>query len=426
MEFKQIFRALRHRNYRLFFAGQSISLVGTWMQQVALSWLVYRLTNSAALLGIVGFAGQIPSFLFSPFFGAIADRHDRRSILVITQALSLIQASVLAVLILSGKIQVWHIIVLGFFLGVVNALDIPTRNAFTVEMIENRGDMGNAIALNSSMVNSALLVGPSIAGILIALVGEGVCFLFNALSYIPVIISLLAMRINGVPRPDGHKSRIISEVRDGLKYISGSFAIRTILILLAVISMMGVPYQVLMPVFARDVFHGGPRTLGFLVSMSGLGALTGAIFLASRRNVRGLGRLIGVCAAVFGAGIICFSRSRVLWVSLPLLFISGFAVMVQMAASNTVLQTIVDEDKRGRVMSFYTVSFMGMVPFGSLMAGWLAVRLGADNTLLFGGICCIIAAVVYAYMLPTIRKQIRPIYVTKGIIMSEDILRRSG
>jgi len=423
MEFKQIFRALRHRNYRLFFAGQSISLVGTWMQQVALSWLVYRLTNSAVLLGIVGFAGQIPSFLFSPFFGALADRHDRRSILVFTQLLSLLQASLLALLILSGRIQVWHIIVLGFFLGVVNALDIPTRHAFTVEMIEDRGDMGNAIALNSSMVNSARMIGPSIAGILIAVVGEGLCFLINALSYIPVIISLLAMRINSVPRPAGRKSHIISEVRDGLKYISGSVAIRTILILLAVVSMMGVPYQVLMPVFARDVFHGGPRTLGFLVSMSGLGALTGAIYLAARKSVRGLGRLIGVCAAVFGAGIICFSHSVLLWLSMPLLFISGFAVMVQMAASNTVLQTIVDEDKRGRVMSFYTVSFMGMVPFGSLMSGWLAARIGADNTLLFGGICCIIAAAVYSFMLPAVRKEIRPIYAEKGIMMPEDILR---
>lgn len=384
-----------------------------------MSWLVYRLTNSPVLLGIVGFAGQLPVLLFSPFFGALADRYDRRAILVFTQSSALLLASVFSFLILSNRIQIWQIIVLGSLFGTVNSLDIPTRHAFTVEMIENRRDMANAIALNSSMVNSARLIGPSIAGILIAAAGEGLCFLINAVSYIPVIASLLAMRINVPAARARHKSRIMPEVKEGFRYISGSFPIRTILLLLAVVSMMGVPYQILMPVFARDVFHGGPRTLGFMVSMSGLGALAGGIYLAAKKNVRGLCRLIGVSAAAFGAGIIFFSFSGVFRLSLPLLFISGFAMMVQMASSNTVLQTVVDEDKRGRVMSFYTVSFMGMVPFGSLLAGWSAARIGAAETLLFGGVTCITASAVYFYVLPLLRTHVKPIYIEKGILLPD-------
>ena len=413
--FKVIFRALRHRNYRLFFCGQSISLVGTWMQQVAVAWLVYRMTNSPLLLGVVGFVGQIPTFLFSPFAGVFADRHNRRNMLVITQTLALIQAAVLCFLIFTKHIQIWQIIVLSASLGIINSFDIPIRQAFTVEMIEDRQDLSNAIALNSSMVNAARLIGPSLAGILIASVGEGMCFLLNAISYIPVIASLMAMKINKVSLRSNHRN-VLKELKEGFSYALDFYPIKIILVLLALVSLMGVPYQILMPVFARDIFHGGPHTLGFLVAMSGIGALAGAIYLAARKTVLGLSRIIVLTAGAFGVCIIAFSLSRVLWISMLILLFGGFAMMVQMAASNTVLQTIVDEDKRGRVMSFYTMSFMGMAPFGSLLAGSLATKIGAPHTLLFGGVCCIIGAFIFSLKLPAIREKIHPVYVKKGII----------
>lgn len=415
MNLTLVFRALKHRNYRLFFGGQSISLIGTWMQQVAISWLVYRLTNSPFLLGVVGFVGQIPTFLFTPFAGVISDRHSRRGMLVITQSLAMTQALILTVLIFSQHIQVWHLIALSAFLGIVNSFDIPIRQAFTVEMVEDRDDLGNAIALNSSMVNAARLIGPSIAGILIASVGEGVCFLINAISYLAVIASLLLM--TSTPKQIKPQAKhIFHELKEGFSYAFNFLPIKIILLLLALISLMGVPYQVLMPVFAKDIFHGGPHTLGFLVAMSGTGALAGAIYLAARKNVIGLGRIIVWAAGIFGLGIIVFSLSRVLWVSMFMLLVTGFGMMVHMAASNTILQTIVEEDKRGRVMSFYTMSFMGMVPFGSLLSGILADKIGAPYTLLFGGICCIGGALIFAAKLPLIREKIRPIYRQKGII----------
>jgi len=420
-----IFRALKHRNYRLFFGGQSISLVGTWMQQIAVGWLVYRLTNSAFLLGIVGFVGQIPTFLFTPFAGVIADRHNRKNMLVITQTLAMLQAFILSLLVLTSSIQVWHLIVLSAFLGIINSFDIPIRQAFTVEMIENKEDLGNAIALNSSMVNAARLIGPSIAGVLIAYFGEGICFLLNAISYIAVIISLIAMKI--APRKTRLQNRhILHELKEGFVYAFNFAPIKSILMILALVSLMGVPYQVLMPVFARDIFHGGPKTLGFLVAMSGVGALTGAIYLAARKSVLGLSRIIALSSGLFGLGIIAFSISKVLWVSMFLILLCGFGMMVQMASSNTVLQTIVDEDKRGRIMSFYTMSFMGMAPFGSLLAGSLASKIGAPNTLFLGGICCIIAAVMFARKLPLIREKIHPIYAKKGIIPEVAIGIRSA
>jgi MFS family permease len=394
MNFRETFRALQYRNYRLFFGGQSISLVGTWMQAIAMSWLVYRLTNSAFLLGIVGFLGQLPAFLFMPFAGVFADRYNRHRILLVTQSLAMLQALVLTVLVFTNTIAVWHIIVLSVCLGLINAFDMPVRQAFTVEMIEKREDLGNAIALNSSMVNVARLVGPSVAGILIAVAGEGVCFLLNALSYCAVIASLLALKI--VPRvTSSSHNHVLYDIREGFRYVFNFGSIRAILLLLSLVSLMGVPYQVLMPVFARDIFHGGPKTLGFLMAMAGGGALTGALYLAGKKNTVGLERLIPAAAVIFGFGILAFSFSRVLWFSLLVIFISGFAMMVQMAASNTVLQTIVEEDKRGRVMSFYTMSFMGMVPFGSLLAGSAASTLGAPRTLFLGGIICIIGAMVF-------------------------------
>ena len=385
------------------------------MQQIAMSWMVYRLSNSLFLLGIVGFSGQIPTFLLAPLAGVIADRHARHRLLLITQALSLLQAVVLTVLVLTHTIVIWHIVVLSIFLGLVNAFDIPTRQAFTVEMIENRQDLGNAIALNSSMVNAARLLGPSIGGILISLVGEGVCFFLNALSYLAVIIALCMLRITP-KRPKTVTTRVGRELKEGFAYAFGFAPIKYILFLLALISLMGVPYQVLMPFFARDVFHGGPRILGFLMAMSGLGALTGALYLAGRKSVLGLGRIIALTAGLFGAGIICFSLSRILWLSMFFVLLAGFGMMVEMASSNIILQTIVDEDKRGRIMSFYTMAFMGMAPFGSLLAGSLASMVGAPQTLLLGGSCCIAGAFVFALKLPSLRKEIRPIYVEKGII----------
>jgi len=415
VDFRLIFRALQHRNYRLFFVGQSISFIGTWMQFVALSWLVYRLTNSALLLGVVGFVGQIPTFLLTPFTGVIADRYNRHKILIITQTLAMLQALVLSILVLSGNISVGQIIILSIILGLISSFDIPARQAFTIEMIEKKEDLGNAIALNSSIVNVARLIGPALAGILIATLGEGVCFLLNAISYVASILSLLLMKLT--PRTIKlSTNHIWHDIKEGFSYAFNFMPIKSILLLLSLISLMGVPYQVLMPIFARDIFHGGPQTLGFLMAMSGIGALMGAIYLAARKSIIGLGKRIALAAGFFGLGIVVFALSRVLWFSMVVMLVSGFAMMVQMAASNTVLQTIVDEDKRGRIMSFYTMAFMGMAPFGSLLAGGLAHKIGAPNTLIFGGACCVLGAIMFARNLPVLRKHMRPVYIKKGII----------
>jgi MFS family permease len=408
-------RALRHRNYRLFFVGQGISLVGTWLTRVATAWLVYRLTGSALLLGVVGFAGQIPTFVLAPVAGVWIDRWDRHRVLVVTQALAMVQSALLAAFALTGTIGVPHVIALNAFQGLINAFDMPARQSFVVQMIEDRDDLPNAIALNSSMVNGARLLGPSVAGLLIAAVGEGWCFFLDALSYVAVLASLLAMRL--ATRAPGRPPRgVLPEMAEGLRYVSGSAPIRAVLLLLALVSLMGMPYTVLMPVMAREVLGGGPDTLGMLMAAVGLGALGGALWLASRKSVLGLGRVIPIAAACFGLALVAFSRSRALWLSLPLLALAGLAMMVQMAASNTVLQTIVDEDKRGRVMSFYAMAFFGTVPFGSLLAGALASRVGAPGTILVGGAACIVGAAIFSSQLPRLRRAVRPIYVRLGIL----------
>ncbi|HKE60779.1 MAG TPA: MFS transporter, partial [Pyrinomonadaceae bacterium] len=409
-------RALAHKNYRLFFSGQSISLVGTWMTRIATSWLVYRLTGSAFLLGVVGFAGQIPSFLLAPFAGVLVDRWNRHRLLVITQVLALLQSLGMAVLTMSGLIRMWHVIVLSIFQGLINAFDMPARQAFVVEMVDKREDLANAIALNSSMVNAARLLGPSIGGVVIAAVGEGWCFMIDAISYLAVIASLLAMRITPRMLRPTQDANMFQQLREGWTYASHFAPIRNILLLLALVSLVGMPYTVLMPLFANGVLRGGPNTLGLLMAFSGVGALLGAMFLAARKSVLGLGKYIPLMAGTFGAGLVAFSFSRVLWLSLSLMVVTGLGFMVQMASSNTVLQTIVDEDKRGRVMSFYTMAFMGTAPFGSLLAGSVADRIGAPHTLLFGGIGCILGALWFAQSLPALRRDVRPIYVKIGIL----------
>lgn len=412
---KSIVRSLRHRNFRLFFSGQSISLIGTWMQRIALGWLVYRLTNSAFLLGLVGFAGQIPTFLLASFAGVLADRSNRHRILILTQSLAMLQALVLSFLVLFHLIRIWHVIVLSIILGIINAFDMPTRQSFLVEMVEEKKDLGNAIALNSSMVNSARLLGPSAAGMLIAAFGEGTCFLINAISYMAVIISLLLMKIDG-KKVKPHNSKVWQELKEGFRYALGFAPIRDILLIFALINLVGMPYMVLMPVFAKDVLHGGPSALGFLMGSTGLGALGGAVYLASRKSVLGLGKMIPIAATIFGLALIAFSFSRLLFFSLGLMMLTGIGQMILMASSNTLLQTLVDDDKRGRVMSFYTMAFMGATPVGSLIAGFLASKIGAPWTVFIGGLVCIFGAFFFAKRLSILRELVRPIYVKMGII----------
>jgi len=410
-----VFRALYHRNYRLFFAGQGVSLIGTWMQQIAMSWLVYRLTSSAFLLGLIGFSSQICSLFFSPFAGVLSDRWSRHRILVATQSLAMIQAFLLAALTLTHVIAVHHLILLSVFLGFVNAFDMPTRQAFVVEMVERRDDLGNAIALNSFLFNGARLVGPSLAGILISLLGEGICFLLNGISFLAVIIALLAMKITTHPK-DSRKTQVLKEFREGISYAFRFPPIRSILLFLGWISMVGMGCTTLMPVFAKNILQGGSQTYGFLMAASGLGAVIGAIYLASRKSVLGLGKVIAFASAVLGIGLISFSLSNLLWVSYLLLLLIGFGLMVHMASSNTILQTMVDDDKRGRVMSLYVMAFMGMSPVGSLVGGSLAGVIGAPYTLMIGGVSCILGSFLFTRRLPALRTMARPIYLRKGII----------
>jgi MFS family permease len=408
-------RALKHRNFRLFFSGQSVSLIGTWMTRVATSWLVYRLTGSALLLGLVGFVGQIPTFLLAPFAGVWVDRLDRRNVLLWTQALAAAQSLLLAGLTLSKRVTIGEILVLSAFQGLINAFDMPGRQAFMVQMVEDRRDLGNAIAINSSMVNMARLVGPSLAGLVIAARGEGDCFLIDGLSYFAVIASLLLMRVKPLPGRAAASS-MATQLKEGWAYVSGFAPVRTILLLFALTSLMGMPFIVLMPIFAAQVLHGGPHTLGLLMGASGVGALVSALSLAVRKTVLGLGRMIPIAAASFGAGLILFGLSRVLWFSMLMMLFTGFGMMQGMAASNTIIQTVVPEDRRGRVMSYYTMAFVGMAPFGSLLAGGLAHKLGAPHTVIITGSVVILGAIWFATRLPSIREQIRPIYQAMGIL----------
>ncbi len=418
-------RALRHRNYRLFFLGQGTSLIGTWITRVATAWLVYRLTHSALLLGVVGFAGQLPTFLLAPIAGVLVDRWNRQHVLLVTQVLAMVQSALLAILALMHIITVWDVVVLAAFQGLINAFDTPARQAFVVEMLDAREDLANAIALNSSMVNAARLIGPSVAGILIALVGEGWCFAIDAVSYIAVIASLVMMRLRPF-EPRATKARVLFDLREGLGYVAAFAPIREILILLAVVSFTGIPYTVLMPVFAGQVLHGGAHTYGILMAATGVGAIAGVLWLATRTSVLGLGRTLSIAGALFGLGLIGFGLSHWLWLSLLLLMVAGGGMMVQMAASNTLVQTLVDEDKRGRVMSFYTMAFFGMMPFGSLAAGWLGGKIGAPWTVVAGGVATLVAVALFARRLPMLRREARPVLERLGILPEIAIGLRSA
>jgi MFS family permease len=381
---------------------------------------VYRLTGSALLLGVVGFCGQIPTLVLAPFAGVLVDRWNRHRILVVTQALSLLQSAALAVLTLAGVITVPHILVLQVVQGIINAFDTPARQSFVVEMVEDRADLPNAIALNSSMVNASRILGPSVGGIIIGAVGEGWCFAIDALSYVAVIGSLLAMRLAPRERPQT-TARLRDDLVTGFRYVTSFVPVRSALLLLSLVSVMGMPYTVLMPAISANVFHGGPHTLGFLMTASGAGALGGALYLASRRSVIGLGRAMAVAATTFGIGLAAFSFSRSLWLSLLLLPIVGAGMMITMAATNTIIQTIVEEDLRGRVMAFYTMAFLGTAPIGSLIAGVAADRIGPQRTILLGGLACIAAGMWFMYRLPMLREIVRPIYVERGILAAAQL-----
>ena len=408
-------RALRHRNFQLFFAGQSISLIGTWMTRVATSWLVYRLTKSSLLLGTVGFAGQIPTFLLAPFAGVIVDRLDRRKVLVWTQTLAMVQSLLLAWLALSHRINITEILILSCFQGVINAFDMPARQSFMIRMVEDRSDLSNGIAINSSMVNAARLIGPSLAGLLIALTSEGWCFFVDGVSYIAVITSLLMMRLSS-ENIQNHGATMVQQLREGWDYVAASVPIRNILLLFALISLMGWPFMVLMPIFAAQVLHGGPHTLGFLMGAVGVGSLVSALILVVRRSVRGLLKVIPIGAAVFGAGLVAFGLSQNQWLSMVMMLVTGFGMMQGVTTSNTILQTLVDEKMRGRVMSYYTMAFVGMAPFGSLLAGAMAHAIGAQHTVVVSGVACIFGGLWFWTRLGVIRRDMRPIYERLGIV----------
>ncbi len=410
-------RALKHRNFQLFFSGQLISLVGTWMQSVAQAWLVYRLTGSALLLGSVGFAGQFPVFLVAPIGGIVADRYDRQKIVIGTQVASMILAGILAALTLTGHVHVWHIFVLAALLGVVNAFDIPGRQSFLVDMV-GKEDLMNAIALNSSMFNGARIVGPAIAGILVARIGEGWCFFANAVSYIAVIIGLYLMR---VPKHEYHASNAspVGHIIEGFRFVRDTAPIRAILLLLGLVSLVAMPYTVLMPVFADKILHGGARGLGTLMGMTGVGALLGALTLASRRGVHGLGRWVAFSCGAFGVSLILFSMSRNFTLSAALLLPVGFFMMLQMSSSNTLIQAMVPDELRGRVMATYSMMFMGMAPFGALLGGAVADRLGAPIAVAMGAVAAVGGSGLFWLQLPKIRVEARRLIVAQGAVGGE-------
>jgi MFS family permease len=416
-----ILRALEYPNYRLFFCGQLISLTGTALTMVATTWLVYRLASrsmpleTARMLGLVTFVGQAPMFFLVPFAGVLADRVNRHSVLVVTQTLSMLQSFALAYLTFKGIITIAQIMALSVFQGLVNAVDIPARQAFVIEMVEKSEDLPNAIALNSSMYQVTRLIGPAVAGLLIWFVGEGYCFLIDGISYMAVIAALLAMRLKP-HRLDGGGRNPLLALKDGLVYAFGFGPIRILLLMVAAVSLWTVPTSVLMPIFAAQVLGGRSGMYGLLLSAVGVGALAGTIYLASRRTVVGLGRIIALAGVALGLAMIGFAASRWLWLSLPLLMVTGGSFVVLAASCNTLLQTIVDDDKRGRVMSLFAMCMVGVAPFAGLVGGYAAQYIGAPRTVAIAGAACMVSGAVFASKLKTLRPLIRPIYIRKGIL----------
>jgi MFS family permease len=415
-----VLRALAHSDFRLYFAGQLISLIGTWMQSIAQSWLVYRLTGSSVLLGLVGFAGQIPVFLLSPVGGSLADARSRHRIIITTQTAAMLLAFALAALTLAARVQLWHVFLLATILGIVSAFDIPARQSFLVQLV-GRNDLMNAIALNSSMFNGARIVGPAIAGVLVAAIGEGWCFFLNGVSYLAVLAGLLLIH----PRPQPERSSGLTpldRIVEGYGFAARTAPIRALLLLLGLVSLAGMPYAVLMPIFADEILHAGTRGLGLLMGASGLGAFLGALMLAARREVRGLGRWVACAAAAFGVSLIAFALSRHFWLSAALLVPAGFAMIVQTAASNTLIQAMVPDELRGRVMSVYSMMFMGMAPFGALVSGLMASLLGAPAAVALGGAACIAGSIVFGLNLPALRVVGWQLLIAQELAASETMI----
>lgn len=412
---KPTLRALQHKNYRLYFAGQGISIIGTWMQRTAMGWLVYRLSRSPLALGTVEFAGQLPTFVLALISGILIDRWNRLRLLIVTQYLAMLQAFLLTILVLTGTVAIWHLVLMAVFLGTVNAFDLPARQAFIADLTEKKEDLGNAIALNSTIINSARIIGPSLAGTIIATMGEWPCFLLNSISYLAAILALRSIRIAPAAAPS-RSTHFIAELKQGARHALGFAPIRLILMQVAVVSLAGAPYLVLMPVFTEEVLHGTSETFGALMGTSGAGALIGALYLASRKSVLGLGTVLVFSTGAFGIGLIGFALSRSVWLSFPFVLIAGFGMLVQLASSNTLLQTLSDEDKRGRIMSFYVMAFMGTAPLGSLLSGAVAGRIGVTPTLLVGGGFCLVGAFLFARKLSMMREMVRPIFIRRGIL----------
>lgn len=418
-DFSHTYRAFRHRNFRLFFTGQSISLIGTWMTRIAISWLVYRLTKSAILLGVVGFVGQIPALFLAPLAGVVVDRCERRKVMIVTQVLAMLQSLALAVLTLSHVINIYEIIGLAFLQGCFTAFDNPARQSLIPGLVETREEVSNAIALNAAMTDSARLIGPCLAGLLIAATNEGWCFLVDGVSFIAVIASLYMMRMKPTVRTQ-HKASMLTQLREGWTYVSGSIPIRSILTLFALVSLMGWPFMVLMPIFAAQVLHGGPHTLGFLTGAVGVGALAAAIALVLRRSVRGLESKLPQAALLFGAGLIFFGMSHWLLLSLALMVIIGYGMVQGLVGSSTILQTLVNENMRGRTMSYYVLAFLGLAPIGNLLTGIAAKAIGAPNTVMISGAVCVASGMWFWSQLGKIKAEVLPIYEQLGILSASD------
>ena len=412
--FIQVFVSLKSYNFRLYFGGQCISLIGTWMQQIAMSWLVFRLTGSVFLLATVTFMAQIPILVATPYMSVFVDRFDRRKLLMLTQSLSMLQALLMAVLTLTGLIQVWHIMILSLLIGLINALDNPTRQSFYPSLVP-RDKLSNAIALNSAVINGSRLIGPAVGGVLIGLLGEGICFLLNGISYIAVIIALLMMRV--MPqRGKGVKQKVWEDIRDGFQYVVGNIPIRTLLLLMSVISFFGLPLMTFIPAYVKTILHGGSEMLGLLLSCIGVGSFIAALYLAARKSVLGLGKVVMLSGVLLGIGLSVMSFVSIPWVAAVLCLPIGFSVIAAVASINTLLQTLSREDKRGRVMGYMAMAFTGMAPVGSIILGTFEEFVGLQVIILLSGICCFLASLIFEYYRPVVRKYARPIYIDKGII----------